>query len=376
VDLYPPGAYPKNVDRHGVVTLFWHWLEKIDAAALALVSDDVDQLALEIFPQSAQQTLEEWEAALEIDNSSDTEALRQEAVTAASRAALLLTPRNLRAALFELLNSQYGFWDPGTADVLAHYDGRGEDGNGARSEGATGVIISGTAPAQCDYPANPPVLEHYIVDRNDTFVFEAELQAHTTNQDTASCIHIRDSIDNVITLGVEDIAGAGVRVHARRIQDGTWSNLGDIAVPSLPAFFKIEKDSAGLLQLTAGGTSVAADVEIAWTPRLWGLHGRNLSTWRTFSGRWQDIRIAYGNPVNNVELHEQRADTIPADSPDCIFRAFVHRDPDDAGDYDIVKAQQIVNRLTWGHTIITVGESDNFLTDDPSSLTDRDILGI
>lgn len=384
VDLYPPGAYPKLVDKNGTATLFADWNENVDAAVLGAAQGDLlDQLLLEVFPQTAAQTLDEWEAALAVDSSpGDTDADRREAVVAGARAALLCTPDNLRAALGELLASQYGFWDHGTDDVLAHYDTRRQAGNGSLTEGATGLIAAGTSPAQLPWldPDLRCCVEHAIVDREDTFVLEAEMQAYTTGTDSAACLFVQDSLlDASLHLGVENVSGT-TRARAMLYQDGSWTDLGNIAVPGATCWYRITRDADGLYQCEAGTSlgslsSVAADVDLTWRPRTWGIVTRNLSPWNTCSGRWQDIRIAYGTQANNVELHEQRIDTIPAGSPEAIFRAFVHRDPDDTGSYDLANAQRVADRLTWGHTVITVGASDNFLTDDPNSLTDRDILG-
>jgi hypothetical protein len=375
VDLYPPGAYPKEVDRNDAATVFGDWHEHIDTEALVQTEETVDQLQLEVFPQKAQQTLAEWEAFLQLDTISTEEAARQAEVTGAARAATLLTPRNLRAVLVELLNSVYGFWDHGTIDVLSHYDVARQSGNGTLSEGATGLQAEGTSPEQLDWAGgNDARVEHAFVDRDDTFVLQAELQASTLNTDTATGIFVRDG-DNGIFVGAENISGT-TRARARRLQDGVWSELGDVAIPGLPDWYQIERDSEGLIHCHVGTlgslTEIAADVEITWRPLTWGISSRNLSPWNTVLGRWQDIRIAYGDPINNVELHEQHE----AGTGSNIFAAFVHRDPDDGGSYRLIEAVKLLNRICWGHTVITVGESDAFRTDDGESLTDRDILSL
>jgi len=108
LDLYPPGAYPDLTDRNGDDTFHADILE-MDARALADGQDAADQLELEVFPQTAEQTLDEWEAALGIDVVTTDTAERQAMCRDAASAALLLTPANLRAMLGELLASVYGF---------------------------------------------------------------------------------------------------------------------------------------------------------------------------------------------------------------------------------------------------------------------------
>jgi hypothetical protein len=365
------------VDRNGAATVFGDWHEHVDTEALVQTEETVDQLALEVFPQTAQQTLEDWEATFELDQPSADEAVRQAHATAAGRAALTLTPANLRAALDEYLNSQYGFWDHGDEDISSHY--LVQEGNGSVVSGATGLILSGTAPAQLDWEAGTAAqAEVLIVDRDDAFVLEAEMQAYVVGAQSAAGLYIRDGA-NKLFIGVEN-TGAGARIMARKLQDGTWTTLNDIAVVGAQAWYQIERDADGLYHCRAG-TSLSAladvqlDIALTWRPRRWGVASRNFTPWPTVSGRWQDLRIAYATSRNNIELHEKRKDQLPAGTEETIFVAFVHRDPLDSGVYDIEGAQRLLDRITWGHTVILVGESGNFLTDDPGSLTDRDILG-
>lgn len=58
-----------------------------------------------------------------------------------------------------------------------------------------------------------------------------------------------------------------------------------------------------------------------------------------------------------------------------IFRFFIFRDPNLPGTYYVTSAQELVDKIKPSHTLGYVIESNNFLTDDPFSLTDRDILG-
>lgn len=58
-----------------------------------------------------------------------------------------------------------------------------------------------------------------------------------------------------------------------------------------------------------------------------------------------------------------------------IYRFFIYRDPSQPGTYQLTAAQALVDQIKPSHTIGQVIESVSFLTDDPHSLTDRDLLG-
>jgi hypothetical protein len=373
--LLPPGAFAEAVDIDGADTLVGDWFE-MDSEALGEAQDVADQLLLEIFPHTAEQTLDEWAEMLELAIPGATsQADKQLLCKAAASSAAAITPHNLRGMLADFFNSQYGFWDHGTSDVLSHYD-EVQEGTGVVGEGASGLTTSGTSPAHLDFEAGDDAhAQHNLVDRGDAWQFTAELQSgYTVNQDTAVCIYVRDGA-NAVFCGVEDVSGT-TRARARLLQDGNWTDLGDVAAPAAPLTLKILRDGDGRLNFLVDSTEIAINQEVAWLPRSWGVCARNDAVGRTVSGTWQDIRIAYDRGFNNVEIHEKKIGEIPSTEQWAIFRAFVHRDPLDSGSYQLAEPQKICDRVKWGHTIIIVGESDSFLTDDEYSLTDRDILGV
>ncbi len=59
-----------------------------------------------------------------------------------------------------------------------------------------------------------------------------------------------------------------------------------------------------------------------------------------------------------------------------IYRFFVYRNPALGGTWQITAAQALIDLIKPEHTLGYAIESNNFLCDDPYSLTDRDILGI
>ncbi len=83
------------------------------------------------------------------------------------------------------------------------------------------------------------------------------------------------------------------------------------------------------------------------------------------------------NPVlgeGTFLLYENVAAYV-ADQPEMVFFAFVWREPGLPGTYDIEAAQRIADRAKEAHLLITVGESNRFLSNDVYSRTNRDILG-
>jgi hypothetical protein len=64
------------------------------------------------------------------------------------------------------------------------------------------------------------------------------------------------------------------------------------------------------------------------------------------------------------------------DDPTQIYKYYVFRDPALGGSYDLEAAQELLESIEHSHTDGFLIESDDFLTDDAESLTDRDILGV
>lgn len=76
-----------------------------------------------------------------------------------------------------------------------------------------------------------------------------------------------------------------------------------------------------------------------------------------------------------VVIERHRTDAIAMADDREIYRFFVYRDPALPGAYYLAAAQALVDKIAHSHTKGHVIESVDFLTDDPYTLTDRDILG-
>lgn len=82
------------------------------------------------------------------------------------------------------------------------------------------------------------------------------------------------------------------------------------------------------------------------------------------------------SPTDVIVIEISRSDAVASGDERQIFRFFIRRDPSLPGTFSISSAQHIVDQMAPSHTQGFVIVSDNFLTDDPDSLTDRDILGV
>lgn len=80
-------------------------------------------------------------------------------------------------------------------------------------------------------------------------------------------------------------------------------------------------------------------------------------------------------PVDVRVIEITAAQAQAANNPRLVYQFYIYRDPGLAGTPQLQSAQDTVDRIKHSNTRGTVIESVNFLTDDPESLTDRDILG-
>lgn len=100
-----------------------------------------------------------------------------------------------------------------------------------------------------------------------------------------------------------------------------------------------------------------------------------------FSTRPADYQRVMGpildlDPADIQVIEVTAADAATAGNPRLVYTFFIYRDPALPGTPDLDFAQSELDRIAHSHTRGTVIESTNFLTDDPESLTDRDILGV
>jgi hypothetical protein len=366
-----------------------HWdLVRADAEAMAFAQGDVEQLALELFPQTADITLPEWEAFFGLDTIAGlTRAQRQARVTAMAKAAQACTPANIRSMLAGLLEPFLAFSDP-CDDVSVSYRLEQQPGNGVIAEVVTdGLRCTITSPAQGDWSASawhaPTVLLPPLVDRNDDFLFAAKITAYTLNAETGGGLVLFENETDCYLFGPWRV-GATTLLRVWKIEaGGTRTQVASVAMPALPCTLRCGRvEGQWSFQYGAFASDPMTDTcSLLYTesstikPRKVGIFAANYTPYNTVSFTAKDLELRYATLANNVEWIEPLAAHVPAGGPEAIFIAFAHRHPDYTGECRIAEAQRILDRVKWGHCLFLVGESDNFLTDDVHSLTDRDMLG-
>lgn len=82
------------------------------------------------------------------------------------------------------------------------------------------------------------------------------------------------------------------------------------------------------------------------------------------------------DPVDVEVIETSRATAIAVGDDRIIYQFYIFRDPALPGTYDIVEAQEVIDKMAHSHTRGVAIESKDFLCDDPFSLCDRDILGV
>jgi hypothetical protein len=84
-----------------------------------------------------------------------------------------------------------------------------------------------------------------------------------------------------------------------------------------------------------------------------------------------------GLDPSQVEIIEISSTAAAAEGDErLVYQYYAFRDPALGGAYDLDAAQDLLTSIEHSHTRGVLIESDNFLADDPLSLTDRDLLGV
>jgi hypothetical protein len=384
--LDPPGVY-KDDDA----SLHYH-LAKVDARGLANGQSLLDHLELELFPHTAEQTIEKWEESYRLTpKPSATIQQRRDACVARWRATASSSPKHLRQALASVLNPTTAFRDT-CDDSSVSWRYTQVLGNGTVAEDTTDLTISCGNTDQCDWTAaqqNAPRLLIKNVDRSDDCTISAKIIGLTGGGTDGAwggvCLY--HSATNAVCLQVEEISSA-INVRLWHITggvrySGSATALGFTPAAGTPCWLRLSRIGSTYYFYYGQSLSSLTTLRSLST----GLMPQAIKHLGVFAGNSaadsypacdldiDQIEISYGKTYNNVELIETTLALATAGDDDDIFRAFIHRDPEDDGNYDIFEAQQICDRMKQAHTLITVGESDCFLCDDDYSLTDRDVLG-
>jgi len=347
----------------------------------------VDRLEDESFPHTTAELIADWESLLGIvPPVSATLTERQALVVGRWRGANPFSLPGLRQTLDRHLQAKTAFWDRFVIASLSWRYDINAPGNGSFDftivTDAAKVICA--AGLDCSWDSNPtaPHFSIKLPDRSADFDISVEVGAASVTGDGGAGIVLHADDKRALFFGI-GYNGAG---NVLRFDSWLGESLSEdieskaIALPSF-SWLRLAKEGttwAGYHSTNGVNWTLAATVSAALTPRYAGVYARN-----TISGLdgntlvFDQFKIAYPqDAAHNVEICEMALINVPATSPADKFFFFVHRDPEDAGTYDLANAQRSIDRSKKSNTLGMVGESDVFLCDDPSSLFDRDIFGV
>lgn len=373
--LGPPGLRPDDDD------LLTNYLLRADAALLAHGKVHADRVFAELFPHKAAETLAEWETLLGVVKAQgDTQADRREALLAVWRGAGGASLKDFREALQPIFNS-VAYHTENFDDSSIHPTWT-QSGNGTSTEATTLDLDTSTADCRLDGTNdNAQGIRQRLPDRDDDYTCTVTVDSETIGTGGAGGIWLRRDFENIIMLAIGDDGGGGTELRADVIEGGTLTEDKDtaaIATPTLPEFLQIERSGSTLIFRygdDADSLVTLLELVLPFVPREYGVYARNDASNAT-AIEFSYLQLVMATGYNNVRIIEAReADVDAAGDEALIFSAFAHRNPNDAGSYNLKQAQRLLDRIKQAHTVFFAGESDAFLCDDPFSLCDRDILG-
>lgn len=374
-----PGFWP-NDDELEINRLL-----RTDAKGLSQAKIHAERLLSEFFPSSADECLPEWAKLLGVVfAAAATLAEKQGAVQGKFLGSLGSSLPAIRKILFPILNPTTAFFDDfDKTEISPRYE---LDGNGTRVE-ATSVLtiaLAGAVVGTWDGTTLTPTANRTFLrvpDIDDDFTADFELASFSLLADTALGFFVQASAQNVTQFVLGNTGGAD-EIRIDQIIDGTLTEDVDskaAAAPGVPQFYRIRK-LAGELIFSNGATIAALSefhrVDVRHKTRHVGFFVRNAAGVNAVSMGADSFKVVMDTPENNVEIIELDEEIVDlSGKADDIFTFFVHRDPTDPGSFDLKVAQRTLDVVAQGHAVGVAGESDVFLTDDDSSLTDRDVLG-
>ncbi len=367
-DMLPPGAY--NLGDDTVI----HAICAGAGELLEIVEDDIEQLQKEVVPQTAEESLDQWEGQLDSPYKGESSiADRQAALTAIWRMAVGVKMHGLRSVLGPLLNMEYGFRDTcDDNDVNFQYE---EVAGGGSSSETTDLVLDVAGAADAEWAGNKA--NQYMLllrnhDRGDQITVEGVFNAATLPLDCHAGLIIYDSDDRAFTFGPVNSFGT-VYLRLREKGPSSWPVHYSVAWPGYPAEIGIRFKNGIVSCGTVNPWSELDTVEdVVLTPKKIGVYIANDGS-TAADLTIDEVRVQYGLSHNNVRLIEMPLDMVPSGGKH-KFHGFVFRDPSDSGTYDINQAQRVLDKAKSGHTLWRIGESNSFKCDDPYSLTDRDVL--
>jgi len=389
--IMPKGAITMAAGSHYQESL------RADAHVLGgLMQGFLNHLAAELFPHLANETLPDWESILGVTSSDNAKvAGRRAAVVSKWRGPLGASLPALRKILAADLNPTTAFRDD-HEDLLISWRytdpvyGAFDVNAGTITEllsGLGGLMrldLAGAAVGHWDGGAvgAPRAGMRLLTDGREggddvqvlTYCWPA-----LANESAGGIVFWQDDDNAIFFVAANTGASDFARIDV--LANGVLT-LGTVTVAtsSPPFYMRFGRVGAEWKGEIGDAVSTLAQVDVSpvvesFKPRYAGLFIRNAGANPGVNFDSLDWSIHYGKPENNVEIIEIPLAFVLTSFPDPKFTFFVHREPSDPGEYSIRNAQRSMDRFAQGHTVGAVGESDDFLTDDPFSLTDRDVLG-
>jgi hypothetical protein len=377
--LGPPGLRPDDDDA------VMNRLTRADAALLAHGKVHAYRLFAELFPHKASEDLANWESQLgSVPALQATLTDRRNALLAIWRGAAGASLPELRKILYPLLLPETAFFDDfSDGFVSSRWT---ETGAGSSTESATAIQLIATAGVDCRLDGtndNGQIIRRRVHDVSDGFTVTGLVTAYTIPANGFAGLLLFQDFDNIVMLAFNG-SGVGGYLQVDKIENGVLTeNAGSLRVdpsPVLPEYLQIEKVGTDLTFRYGNTESAMSTMGTLPMPfavaRDFGAFARNDAVNLTQIS-FDEIKLVHATPENNVEIHEALSAEHVAQGGDGsgVFFGFVHRMPTDAGVYNILAAQRLLDRVKQGHTVLLVGESDELLFDEQYSLFDRDVFG-
>jgi hypothetical protein len=236
------------------------------------------------------------------------------------------------------------------------------------------MVVQVIATADADWAFTPLALIG-VVDRADPVTLEADVTTVTVGTDTRAGLVVLQDADNAIFVSVAKNGGTSYlqvdRVDEGVVAEEVWTGTA----PTAPFVLTVRVDAEHVTVLVDAVQKCSVDRGLVSWRYVGAFVHNETATKNAAALTLAAFRYSHDKAEGNVELIEKPLAIVPAENPEEIFAAFVHREPTDPGSYNLAEAQRTLDRMKLGHTLITVGESDWLLCDDPYSLTDRDVLG-
>jgi hypothetical protein len=381
--LAPPGFWPRDDEKQPN-----KWLRS-DSMVLAYALSVVRNLFNEVFPHTTTLYIQRWASYLGVVLTSDPTAtwddLRAPLISK-WRSSPPPTLPNLRKMFYPLLLPTRARWDDFDDEfVSVRFDQSGLAGAITEAAGKLTIFVDiaqvGTWDGTTFDPSAPRLFER-LPDMDDDFVFETVLDSLALDSDTAVGIYVEQDAKNAIQfVAVPGAPFPDVRVD--QILEGTFT--ADIASST-------SVNAAAIMKLAREGDEIVCTIqpadlsfppfEVGRVPlrhkaRRIGFFTR-AGAGVSAQGNWRYYSLTMGKAENNVDIIEvPKAAADIAGSPEYVFQTWIRQlESESSGPVQFREAQRLADRVKHGHCLIGIIESENFLTDDPNSLTDRDVLGL